>query len=433
MGGKVVRGSALTLALACAPMTRAPVASAPVAAKTHGAPVRASCPIVAAAQPQPLGSLVALGERGGKQWVVSAGHGSAELLHLGPAGELRRMPLPQGSEQWTLTGPRSLHMVGRAGQTWSVDLAEVDAPSVAAPVKLAGVVVGRYIKAIAGDDTRVLLSWYREQQSGSPPHWVGDTVLLDATTGLVRAGPVAATVWLARCAGGRCYGWATPNDDEAARVLLVIDDAGSRVLAQLGPSECSGAAQWDEGGRWVLVWSERAGVGLAAIDLASGALTRGEIAGVACPELEALVVEGRAGLLLREGEDGRFVAVAGDLRAGASVTVPAMEHSQQVSVSTTDGVLVADYEIEAVRRDSGIDPGGRHEWWDESTLHGRHGLLVRDGAAWRWQDGGALPQDGETTAHGDARDVQFLTRPGHAGVLVSGDRGSYRPLRGPCP
>jgi hypothetical protein len=431
------------LALACAPQVQAPTPTPAPTPAPASDPEIADDPgpgttmLVACGPPRPLTIDVAvtLGEHAGKRWAIAqSDEQPAMLLHLGPAGELLRTPLPRWTEHFTAEAPGRLRMLAGDDPAvwWTVDLRDPDDPLVSRPTTIAGLTAGMNLKGFAADPTRALVSDYRRGASD----WEGETWLLGVPEGQ-RIGPGApATTWTARCANGRCYGWADRNG--GGRELLALADAGPRTLAILGADGCTGAQTWDDGGRWIVAWSERAGVGFAAIDLAGGPVQRGSVAvpGSQCPGLEHLVVGGRHGLVVGEPAAQKFVAVGPDLRPGPLEPLPTTDHQRRALAGVEAGVLAVETSLTKQRVDNGVDPGGKHEWQDEATFRGRHGLLVPDRDGWRWQDGGPLPHDGEVTTFGDGHDLVFLSRPGHAGVLMladPGDAATWLRLHGTCP
>lgn len=419
------------LLAACAPQVSEPargVAGTPTRTTTSAA----VCPQPGQPQALLLAAAVDLGEHAGKRWLVArADDGGALLLHLGRAGELLRTPLPRWTEHVSAETPERLRLLAADEPPvwWTVDLRDPDAPQVATPtpVKLPP----GHLKGFASDGARALVAMYSRAGDG----WQGETSLLRVPDGQ-RVGVAApATTWIAACARGRCYGWASANAG-GGRVLLALDDTGPRTLSELGPGDCTGAASWHDGERWIVAWSEGVGVGLSAVDLVDGTVRGGVITTTkACPELAHLVIAGRHGLVVGPVADQRWTPIDADLSAGPPEPLPPAQHRQRLLASGEPGVLVAEWTTTRTRVDNGVDPGGHHEWQDETWFRGDHGLLMPGANPWSYKNHGPLPGDGEVAPFGAGPDLLFLTRPGHAGLLVlgSGDEASYLRLYGTCP
>lgn len=400
-----------------------------------------TCPIrQLTPQPLDLRATVELGHAAGKRWLAAERAGAPALLHLGPDGALTHTPLARWTEEVGLEPDGALRLFyTTAPTTWArVDLRAPDAPVVAAATELPGLTAGEYPKGVASDGTRALVSLYRASKELSGPRYLGETALLSVPAG-ERIGPLAAmTVWTAHCAGGRCYGVATANDDQDARAVVVLDETGPLRVGTLGRWDCTGVETWLDGQAWMIAWAERRAAGIAALDLTTGLLTTATIptGDPDCAAVQALAAGVRRGIVVAAPHGGRaFVAVGSDLRPGPLEPLPDLRHHRQRFAASGAGALVLSYTAASgLVHDSRPDPQGNREYNHVWSFSGVHGFL-RPGAAWTLEDTGPLPHDGESGDLTSGYDVIPVTRPGHAGVLVVADGGpsAYYPLRKPCP
>jgi hypothetical protein len=404
------------------------------------APVVATC---ALASPKidtlQLGAVAELGVAAGKSWHVAEADGAATLLHLGPAG-LTRTPLPQWTED-VAAEPAALRLLRAAAPAtwWSLDLRDPDVPTLGPAAAIPGLVPGEYPKGFASDGARALVSLYRESNKPDGPRYQGDTFLLEVPGG-ARIGPRAdMTVWTAECHAGACFGVAAINDDPDVRALVALDGAGARRIGALGRWGCVGLETWREGQTWTIAWSEERVVGVAALDLATGAVTTVRIPtdDRECAPLRHLAVGGRHGLMLTATRSGRaFVPIGPDLRPGVPEPLPPLTGAQQRFADLGDGVLVADFTAASgLQKDRRPDPDGKIEYDEVWSFSGRVGVLRPAPAGWTLADAAPLPHDGEDGRMAGGYAVHLLTRPGRAGVLLVGDGlpSAFALLRGPCP
>lgn len=416
----------------------APPPADPTPATTPPAPI-ATCP-VAAPRPEPIDAraVADVDVVAGKRWLVVQIERAPTLLHLDARGQLARMALPAWTED-IAAEPDALRLLRTPDPAtwWRLDLRDPDVPTLGPAAAIPGLVPGEYPKGFASDGARALVSMYRESTQPGPRHR-GDTFLLDVATG-ARVGPRAdMTVWTAVCDRGACYGVATPEDDLDLRALVALDERGARRLGALGRWDCTGLVTWREGQTWTIAWSERRAVGLAAVDLASGATRTAQIPtdDADCAELRGLEIDGHHGLLLTATRSGRaFVSIGADLRPGVPEPLPPLTGARQRFADLGDAVLVADYTAtRGLQKDRSPDPDGKIEYDEVWRFSGRAGLLRRGAAGWTLDDVVPLPHDGEDGRMAGGYDVHLLTRPGHAGVLLSGDglTGAYVALREPC-
>lgn len=379
-----------------------------------------------------------IGDVAGERWLVAREAGVPTLLHLDRAGGLARVALERWTEDIAAEGDARLRLFHTdAPARWAaVDLRDPDAPVRGALSGLPGLVPGEHPKGVASDGARALVSLYRENPHPGGERYVGDTFLLSVPDG-ERIGPRAdMTVWTAHCAGGRCYGVATVNDDPQARALVALGDAGARRLDALGRWGCSGLATWLEGQEWMIAWSEPGAIGLAAVHLSTGghAVGRLPLSGSACAEFEHLAVADRHGLVVAEGRRA-FVPISPTLAAGARELLPRFHHPRQRYIAVGDGVLVADFDAASGLRHGPPGPDGTREYAEVWSFAGRHQFLRPAPGEWTAEPDAPLPHDGERGDLGRGYDVHLLARPGHAGVLLAGDGppSAYLPLRRPCP
>lgn len=375
-----------------------------------------------------------LGVVAGKRWVVATLAERPVLLHLGPAGALTHAPLSRWTEDVAPEGEgMRLFFTGPPRARWSrVELADRDAPREGADVPLAELVPGEYPKGVASDGTRALVSLYRSGERG----YEGDTFLLEIPSGRRRA-RAGVTVWTAQCLGGRCFGVATENADPEVRALVEVSDAGARRVGALGRWNCSGAETWRQGESWLVAWSERGAVGVAALDLRSGALVQAQIPASegTCPSVQALAVGGRRGVVVGAAGGGKaFVPVGPGVALGAAEALPAFTGARQIFAEAGSGALVLDFTAAAGMVHGPEDPSGMREYHEVWSFSGRHGLLRRGARGWELSAEGPLPHDGTRGEFSRGFDVYALTRPGHAGALMVADAGesAYYPLLGPC-
>jgi len=386
-----------------------------------------------------LDAVVDLGDVAGKRWLVAREGDVPVLLHLDPAGALARTPLPDWTEDIAVEGARGLRLFFTDTPAWAaVDLRNPDAPVVAAPVVVPGLVPGEYPKGVASNGARALVSLYREAPRIGGERYDGDTFLLDVAGG-GRLGPRAGmTVWTAHCEAGRCLGVATPNGDRKSRTLVELGDGGAVRVGQLGRWDCTGVVTWLEGQEWRIAWSERQTIGLAAFDLERNKLRQDTFATADpdCADLAHLALPGRQGLVVTAAEGRRaFVAIGPDLRPGAPELLPKFEHTRQRFAAVGDGVLVVDFGAAAGLRHGPEDGDGVREYHDVWQFAGRRLYARPAPGEWLAEPAVALPHDGERGDFARGYDVHLLARPGHAGVLLAGDGlpSTWLPLRRPCP
>lgn len=387
-----------------------------------------------------LGAVAELPRAGGKSWLVADEDGAPALLHLGPAGQLARAAIPQWTEDVAGEGAAlRLLRAGAPATWWPVDLRDPDAPAIGPAAAIPGLVPGDHPKGFASDGARALVSLYRESTRPDGPRYQGDTFLLAVPSG-ERIGPRAdMTVWTAECHAGACYGVAAVNDDPDVRALVALDGAGARRIGALGRWGCSGLQTWREGQIWTIAWSEARAVGVAALDLATGAVNtiRLPTDDRACAELRHLEVGGRHGLALTTSRSGRaFVPIGAELRPGVPEPLPPLTGAQQRFADLGDGVLFADFTAASgLQKDHSPDPDGKLEYDEVWSFSGRAGVLRPAASGWTLEDTAPLPHDGEDGRMAGGYGVHLLTRPGHAGVLLVGDGlpGAFVRLRGPCP
>lgn len=379
-----------------------------------------------------------LGVAAGKRWVVATLAERPVLLHLGPEGALTHAPISRWTEDVAPEGEGlRLFFAGPPRATWSrVELADPDAPREGAAASLADLVPGEYPKGVASDGTRALISLYREAKRAGGARYEGDTFLLEVPSGRRRA-RADMTVWTARCVGGRCFGVATENADPEVRALVEVSDAGARRVGALGRWECSGVETWESGESWLIAWSERRAVGVAALDLRSGALVQAQIpAGEGpCASVQALAAGGRRGVVVGAAGGGKvFVPVGAGAALGEAEALPRFTGSRQIFAEAGSGALVLDFTAASGMVHGPEDPDGMREYHEVWSFSGRHGLLRRGRRGWELGAEGPLPHDGAEGTFSRGYEVHALTRPGHAGVLMAADAGAsaYYPLLGPC-
>ncbi|MBZ5710468.1 hypothetical protein [Nannocystis pusilla] len=417
-----------------------PTSAAPPDPSATAPAVAATCPIdQPAAEELRLAAVVDLGDVAGKRWLVAREGDLPVLLHLDAAGALARTRLPDWTEDIAVERDSGLRLFFTDEPTWAaVDLRDRDAPVVAAPVAVPGLVPGEYPKGVASDGARALVSLYRDARRPGGERHDGDTFLLDVATG-GRLGPRAGmTVWAAHCDAGRCLGVATPNGDRKSRTLVELGESGAVRLGDLGRWDCSGLVTWLEGQEWRIAWSERKTIGLAAFDLEAGKLRQDSFptADPDCADLAHLALPDRHGLVVTAADARRaFVPIGPDLRPGAPELLPKFEHARQRFLALGDGVLLVDFAASAGLRHGPEDADGVREYHDVWQFAGRRQYARPAPGEWKAEPAVALPHDGERGEIARGYDVHLLARPGHAGVLLAGDGlpSTWLPLRRPCP
>ena len=412
----------------------APSAPAPAPPKlVRTCPVHPPTP-----RPLQLDAVSELDPAAGKSWIVATRADQSVLLHLDPTGELATTPIPTWSET-VAAEPAALRIANTLAppQWWTLDLRDPDHPTPGPAAAIDPAAAGEYPKAFASDGTRALLAQYRVADAG-PRRYIGSTYFLDVATGRPLTPPAAMTVWIAHCDRGRCQGYATDNATDHA-VIAGFDDAGHRILHDLGTQTCAGVTAWQQGRQWLLAWSEQGAFGVASVDLDTRDVRTARVSvpdsANQCTSLDPLTVAGHHGLLVGSGTQRSFFESLGDRSFGPPEPLPPLEHTQLALASFGDGVLLAQY---AARTGMvhGPEENGIREYHHVWSFTGRHDLLRRDAGAWQLEAGGPLPHDGEHGEHSDGYRVHLLTRPDHAGVLVSGGRSlasAYLPLRSACP
>lgn len=414
--------------------------AAPATVEEVPAAIFKTCPIgQAAARTWQLDAVAGLDAAAGKRWLIGRQGEQAVLLHVDAAGWLAAAPVPAWTEDGAAeAGALRLVRATAPPTWWSVDLRDAERPVVGAGAAIDAAAAGEYPKAFASDGTRALLAQYRVA-AGAGRRYVGETYLLDVASGRAIGGPAAMTVWVARCAGGRCWGYATDNASDAA-VIAGFGDDGGRVLASLGTQVCAGIGAWQQGALWSLVWAERGGFGAATVDVGSGEVRvdRVAVAGdpEACVEVEALAVAGSHGVVVGRGQERVFLPARGDRTFGAPEALPAFDRRTHALALFGDGVVVVDYAAESGLQHGPEGPDGTREYHHVWSFAGSHGFLRRDGGRWRMERGGPLPHSGEAGEFAAGYRVHVLTGARHAGVLLAGDAGlasAYVPVREGCP
>lgn len=414
--------------------------AAPPAGPPPAAPPIRTCPIdQPRAQELKLDAVSDAGDVAGKRWLVAREADVPVLLHLDAAGALARVPLDVWTEDIAAEGDARLRLFTTvAPARWStVDLRDPDRPVRGPAAPIPGLVPGEYAKGVASDGARALVSLYRENPRPGGERYIGDTALLDVATG-ERVGPRAdMTVWTAHCAGGTCFGVATVNADPQTRALVALADAGARRLDALGAWGCSGLVTWLDGQDWLIAWSDRGRIGLAAVHLPTGAHRLGALttAGDACSEFEHLALPDRHGLLVKDGARRSFIPVSAALTAGAPESLPRFLHRRQHLLAVGDGVLVADIDASSGMQHGPTDRNGMREYHEVWSFAGQRQFLRPAAREWTADPPAPLPHDGEEGDFARGYDVHLLARPGHAGVLMDGDGlpSLYLPVREPCP
>jgi hypothetical protein len=259
-------------------------------------------------------------------------------------------------------------------------------------------------------------------------------------------------VWAASCADGRCYGLAEANRDPQPSVLVALDDAGYRELADIGPWRCGGAEDWRVGDEWRLAWSERGKIGLAAVDLRGGEVRTGTLAvgGDDCVSAAAAVElgGGARGLIVTRDrgmskpgtcalyvlDEGRGGLVGGDPQALPAMTFPRQAFAP---VGDVGWLLAIDYSAASGMIHGPPDADGSYEYHETWDFSGRVGLLERErgGGAWGWLREAPLPHSGDGGDFSGGYRPHLLTGPGSGGVLLVGDGmpSEYVAAVEPCP
>ncbi|MCB9568359.1 MAG: hypothetical protein H6710_14305 [Myxococcales bacterium] len=402
-------------------------------------PAIATCPIrKASATRIALTSVVHLADVAGVRWLVAhAGEGEAAtpaLVHLGADGELALTPLPFWSEDVARAGPTSLRLVDVAGKRWlAVDLADPDAPALGEPTPLPE--VAENPKGIGADDRIAAFSRYFRDDARDA--YIGETFVLDPASGRRLGAPAPWTAWDLICRGGRCFGLASPNSDPSARSLIEVRAEGVVVLQELGQWNCGGATSWERDGRWLLAWSEEAGLGLASLDLASAAVRVDALKeGGQCPGPRHLRHRGDDLLVISSGQDRLLTrTITPTLEVGETRPILGLSGREQVIAAVDDGLVVADFSSGRGMIHSPTDSRGIRRYYHVWDFDGRAGLLRASDAGWTLEDVIALPESGSEGDFSTGYRVHLLTRPGRAAALVIGDGslGSFfLPLRQPC-
>lgn len=385
-----------------------------------------------------LDAVVRIGDVAGRTWVVAMGpERQALLLHLDSVGGLRQTPLPWWSERAAIEGGErpGLRFIDTAKSRWfRVDLGDPRRPEVGPVRPISGLKPGQYPKAVASDGRRALVSLYRRAAGQSEPRYLGETFLLDAVTGAGIGPPVPATLWMARCARGRCFGLAELNRAPQPTALVEVADGGLRELEVLGAWGCSGAVDWREGDDWWIARSERGRVALSVLDLQNGEIRRQSIeVGDECSEPQHIALEEGHGLIL----NGRQLIRVGATFEGANsgpMPVPVPLYAERQVVRAEGWILVADFESVSWMQHDPPDANGEYEYTQYFSFKGQAGLLEREGLGWRWKSRQELPHSGEEGSFGDGYRPIVMSAPGQAGVLLTGDMGpsEYISLVEPC-
>ena len=374
----------------------------------------------------------------GRTWVVAEGpKGRALLLHLDSAGGLVQTPLPWWSERVAIEGGDApgLRFIDAATPRWfRVDLGDPRRPKVGPVRSIPGLTPGQYPKAVASDGRRALVSLYRRatEPGKGGPRYLGETFFLDVLTGAKIGDSAPATLWMARCAAGRCFGLAELNRAPQPNMLVEIDDAGLREIQELGAWDCSGAVEWREGDEWWIARNERGRVALSVLDLSSGRLRQesvevggecSEVQPIALPEGHGLVIHGRQ--LIRIGEAGEGAKL---------VPLPQKQSTERLVVGAEGWILATDFDSASWMQHDPPDVNGEYEYTEHFSFKGQAGLLELEGARWRWKSVADLPHSGEEGDYGNGYRPLVMSAPGQAGVLLVNDMGpsEYIALVEPC-
>ncbi len=396
-----------------------------------------------------------IGEFQGRTWVVAmapseptnpadsdSDEAHAVLLHIDSALGLVRTPLPWWSEDIAVErGEKpALRMIDSDGARWlPIDLSEPRDPQVGPEVPIPGLVPGEYAKAVASDGERGLVSLYRRAPDGATPRYLGETFLLDVATGERVGAPAPATVWMASCASGRCYGLAELNDAPDQNKLVELGPDGLRVLAELGPWTCGGATEWHTAEEWRIARNGPGKVLLNAINLRTGAHRAEtlELGGNTCTSVAHVSTPQGDGLIEGDGANARFFPIDGQLRPGKAQSLPTRPHREHEYVRAGDSVLAVDVEANTWMKHDSPGPDGEYEYNRYWSFAGQGGLLDPAPSGWRWRDSNpsALPHDGEDGELHDGYRPIVMSAPGQAAVLVIGGMSEPSDLVtyfGPC-
>jgi len=413
-------------------------------------PERAGCPQAPTVQRAPfLRAATRLGDLADRTWVVAMAPADAEgeasravLLHVDSALGLVQTSLPWWSENVAMErGERpALRIIDASGGRWlRVDLSDPRAPIVGPEAPIPGLIPGEHPKAVASDGERALVSLYRRAPADGKRRYIGETFLLDVATGERIGAPGPATLWMARCASGRCFGLAEVNDDPDATKLVELGDTGLRIVADLGDWSCSGAAQWHTAEEWRVARNGHGHVDLDAINLRTGAHRQSviKVGGDACTSIDHVSTPDGGGVILDNAASPRFFPIDDQLRPGKAQPLPARPHREHHYVRAGDSVLVVDVDAASWMQHGPPGPDGEYEYDQLWSFAGAAGLLDPTARPWKWRDPGPspLPHDGEEGTMGDGFRPIVMSAPGQAAVLVIGgvaEPSDLVTLLGPC-
>ncbi len=396
-----------------------------------------------------------IGEFQGRTWVVAmapsdpanpadadSDRAHAVLLHIDSALGLVRTPLPWWSEDIAVErGERpALRMIDADGARWlRIDLSDPRDPRVGPELPIPGLVPGEYAKAVASDGERALVSLYRRAPDGATPRYIGETFLLDVASGERVGAPAPATLWMASCAGGRCYGLAELNDAPDQNKLVELGPDGLRVLAELGPWTCGGATEWHTDDEWRIARNGPGEVLLDAINLRAGSHRAEtlEIGGNTCTSVAHVSTPKGDGIIEGDGASARFFAIDDQLRPGKAQALPTRPHREHEYVRAGDSVLAVDVEANTWMKHDPPGPDGGYEYNRYWSFAAQGGLLEPAPSGWRWRDSSPspLPHDGEDGELHDGYRPIVMSAPGQAAVLVIGGMSEPSDLvtyMGPC-